>query len=735
WYEPLVSTDPRWSVIEGPHFEWDGEKKATVGHGWIVHTPIQSATGKIGVLFNDTAINGAALDDTKQEIVAVFCSLLGNIIQRKRVEQALRESEEKFRALAENTHDIMYSVNTEGIVQYISPQVERYGFSPDDIVSRRLFDFIISEERERIAGEWQKAMATGEEFPTEFRLRDREGKTHWFEDWGRVQCDQDGTIRGIVGILRDITERKRIEEAFRESESRYRLFMKDFHGIAFRSNIDLTPIFVDGAVEGITGYTHSEIISGRPTWDQIIHKEDRPSISELRYKAFSKNYFSADIEYRIVRKDGKIRWVHEFIQNVCEDAGKRAFVQGVVYDITDHKHLEEQLRQTHKMEAVGHLAGGVAHNINNLLTGIIGNLIFVEMNASDKIRRFASEALKASDRAADLVQQLLAFSRKSMVRSKRINLNQIVDESIHLVRETIDRRIEIEVRMGEDLPNVCADSAQMHSVLVNLCLNARDAIGKILDGEEAIERQGDRFVIAVRTETAVIDQEYCESHSYARPGRFVVLSVSDNGVGMDAETQTHVFEPFFTTKGLAEGTGMGLASAYGAVNQHNGWIDFSSRFGKGTVFRVYLPVTDEEIEDSGNKPPEDVRGGTESILLVDDEQVILNLGKEILEMYGYTVLPASDGRGALGIFFTERDRIDLVILDLSMPHLSGWEVLERLHTVAPDVKVIVSTGHDERRLRESLDRLGVAGYASKPYRPADLARKVREVLDTPKRGR
>ncbi|MFH1743137.1 MAG: response regulator, partial [bacterium] len=373
--------------------------------------------------------------------------------------------------------------------------------------------------------------------------------------------------------------------------------------------------------------------------------------------------------------------------------------------------------------------GGVAHNINNLLTGIIGNLSLSQGSNPEEIPELIAMSLGTADRAAQLVQQLLTFSRKSLIEAGPLDVNSVVDETARLARQSINRRMEIEIHKEKNLPIISADAAQMQSVLMNLCLNARDAIEKVMSGGVASERQADQFAIRIQTETVLVDQEYCDTHSYARPGRFVVLSVSDNGSGMDPETQRHVFEPFFTTKGLAEGSGMGLASAYGYIKQHGGWIDFSSELGKGTTFRVYSPVTEEEVEKDETECSEEVRGGTETILLVDDEEQVLDIGEKILECCGYRVILAADGREGLNLYLREQDHIDLIVLDLWMPRLSGHEFLERLQVIAPATKVVVSTGLDQEKERESLDQLGVAGYVSKPYRAEDLAREVRRVLD------
>jgi len=413
------------------------------------------------------------------------------------------------------------------------------------------------------------------------------------------------------------------------------------------------------------------------------------------------------------------------------DEGEIVGLIGGVIEITDRKRLEQQLRQAQKMEAVGQLAGGIAHDFNNLLTGIIGNLGLAELDAGPDVRQYLRSAIDAAGRAEQLVKQLLAFSRKSPVELKPVDLNQQVQEVQSLVREVIDRRIDIEIHLKPELPDILADPPQINSVIMNLCVNARDAIKEVIEGKAAPGRREDRFVITLETGTTVINGEYCRTHSYAMQGDFVVLCVSDNGSGMDPETQRHIFEPFFTTKPLGEGTGLGLASAYGIIKQHGGWINLYSEIGKGTTFKVYLPIADRTAAGIKATGAKRIEGGQETILLADDEEMIRDLGRAILEKHGYTVMLAADGKQALDIYRKERSHVDAIILDLSMPRLSGFEVLQRLRAESPDVKIIVSSGYAENGQTERLRVLNPSGYITKPYRPVDLLQTIREVLDQP----
>jgi CheY-like chemotaxis protein len=371
------------------------------------------------------------------------------------------------------------------------------------------------------------------------------------------------------------------------------------------------------------------------------------------------------------------------------------------------------------MEAIGQLAGGVAHDFNNLLTAILGNLALVlnHLPASDPSRELLETSQQAALRAADLTRQLLGFSRRSVLRPQPLDVNHALAETAGLLRRTIDPRIVLEVRPAPGLWTVHADPTQINQVLMNLCLNARDAMP-----------QGGRLVL--EADNVVITPDAATRSLQARPGEFVRIRVTDTGQGILPEVQPHIFEPFFTTKGPTKGTGLGLAMVYGIVQQHEGWIEFASQVGQGTRFDVYLPRYHAPRAADPAAPPADAprapARGHETILLVDDEAIIRNLGRTILQMYGYQVLLAEDGIEAIETYRRERDRIDLVILDLTMPRLSGADTLRQLRQLDPGVRVLLSSGYAAELNSEGGEILGIV---NKPYRPEELADTVRRALD------
>jgi signal transduction histidine kinase len=417
------------------------------------------------------------------------------------------------------------------------------------------------------------------------------------------------------------------------------------------------------------------------------------------------------------------RWYRVTADPVHDEQGTVAGSVHLFADITERRHLEDQLRQAQKMEAIGRLAGGVAHDFNNLLTAITGNasLLMTGLARDDPNRESLATIEKAAWRAAELTRQLLGFSRQTMLWLKPIDLNQSVNEIVGFLRRTIDPRIQVEVKVAPGLWTVKADPSSITQVLMNLCLNARDAMP-----------QGGRLLL--ETTNVILDQEYTRQHLEGEAGEFVRLRVSDTGHGIPAEILPRVFEPFFTTKELGKGTGLGLAMVFGIVKQHRGWIDCTSvvhEVHEGTSFDIYLPRSNanRKLPPQSGPPPVPKRG-SETILLVDDKAMIRDVGRSILKGYGYRVLLAEDGREAVAIYRRDQDKIALVILDLTMPQLSGRDTLRELIRINPKVRVLFACGYSAEHMPD-FGKDNVAGFVDKPYKPEELANTVRSVLDKP----
>jgi two-component system cell cycle sensor histidine kinase/response regulator CckA len=417
----------------------------------------------------------------------------------------------------------------------------------------------------------------------------------------------------------------------------------------------------------------------------------------------------------------ELETVRARVQELEQSERERASAEG------EKSQLEEQMRHAQKMEAIGQIAGGIAHDFNNLLT-VIGTGLQMAKLIEDpiKARALLAEAEKACDRGADLVKQLLAFGRKAQVEPRPVDPREVIDEVVGIMRSTFDRRIEIATDLDRALDPVMADPSQIVQVLLNLCVNARDALQMVKKADWPPVLR-----ITVAAKSVVLDERACEGNPEAAPGRFVRIAVSDTGVGMDRETQRRIFEPFFTTKERGKGTGLGLATAYGIVKQHGGWIDVESELGQGTTFQVHLPAIDAAVESEKESAAEELAGGSGVILFADDEEMIRSTTRTMLELLGYSVLVACDGEECLDIFERHRETIDLVILDISMPRLSGFEVMQQILARHPDTKVVLSSGYSETNLgRRYLRKLGASGFVAKPYNPTEFAKTIRQIMNS-----
>ncbi|RLB22610.1 MAG: hypothetical protein DRG71_06915 [Deltaproteobacteria bacterium] len=420
-------------------------------------------------------------------------------------------------------------------------------------------------------------------------------------------------------------------------------------------------------------------------------------------------------------KDGRKIYLEYRSQLIRPEKGE-PFISGIARDVTERilaqreiKKLEKQVLQAQKMEAIGTLAGGVAHDFNNILQAIFGytQILLLSKSSDDPDVQNLKEIERAAKRASELTQQLLAFSRKVKSELKPVNLNQEVVQVEKLLRRTIPKMIDIELHLADDLMVINADPAQLEQVMMNLCLNARDAMP-----------EGGKIII--ETENVMLDKEYCKQHLGSKVGSYVLLSLSDTGHGMDKETLEHIFEPFFTTKEVGKGTGLVLAMVYGIVKSHGGYITCYSEPGQGTTFKIYLPVIEEEPQEWVSPKPEDTelfKGKGQTVLLVDDEETLRDLGTRILEEFGYKTIVAPNGESALEIYQANRDRIDLVILDLIMPGMGGRQCLKKILEINPEANVIIASGYAVNgKTKEALEA-GAKGFVSKPY-------EVRQFLKT-----
>jgi PAS domain S-box-containing protein len=522
---------------------------------------------------------------------------------------------------------------------------------------------------------------------------------------------------GTVCMCRDRSEQRQSEKARAEAEAKYRMLVEQVNAITYIAEIGIDGkwYYVSPQVESILGYTPEEWLNIATQWAEHIHPDDLPAVAAAEEQ--SKQGLPFQAEFRVRRKDGRDIWISDTAV-IVRGSNSHPVMEGIMVDITERKQLETQLQQSRKMEAVGRLAGGIAHDFNNLLTIITGytELALHRPQLPVEVRGDIERIENASARAAALVKQLLAFSRKQVLQPKILDLNKIVLNLDALLRRLMDERIQMITRVKEDLGKVKADPAQIEQVIMNLVVNARDAMP-----------EGGRLV--VETCNAELDASYVMEHVGAKPGRYVMLAVSDNGVGMDKDTIAHIFEPFFTTKESGRGTGLGLSTVYGIVKQSGGYVWVYSEPGKGSTFKVYLPRVDDQPEDEAT-----MRGALdklpvkETILVVEDEEAVRELIQTVLCEKGYEVVTAHDPQQAEEVSARFPRDIQLLLTDMVMPGISGRELATRISARRRDIRVLYMSGYTDNVITSGgMLEKGLA-FLQKPFSPATLVQKVREVL-------
>jgi len=525
-------------------------------------------------------------------------------------------------------------------------------------------------------------------------------------------------ISGALAYAQSQADKQVAESALRISERRFRALVEESWDAVALFAGDGTILYGSPATTRLLGYELSEFV-GRNAME-LIHPDDRAGVLVRLQDAMGAPRAPVQVAARVRHKNGSWRYLEGVFTNLIDDPSVGAIVNNY-RDVTDRRILEEQVMMSQKMEAIGRLAGGVAHDFNNILTAIGGysDLLLADLPPDDRRRHDVEEIHQATQRAAALTQQLLAFSRRQVLQPKVINLNALVPDIEKMLRRLIGEDILFATVLHPRLGNVRADPGQLEQVIVNLAVNARDAMS---DGGR----------LTIETRNVELDEAYTAEHPAVKPGRYVMLAVTDTGVGMDEETKARIFEPFFTTKVRGKGTGLGLATVYGIVQQTGGHIWPYSEPGRGTTMRVYLPRVDapaDPIEHPRDAAPETLRG-SETILVVEDEAPVRAVTRQLLERNGYTVLEAPDGAAALALVVGAAGgrHIDLLLTDVIMPGMSGRELAAQLNARRPNLRVLFMSGYtDDAVVRHGMLEPGLA-YLEKPFRPMALLRKVRSVL-------
>ena len=557
-------------------------------------------------------------------------------------------------------------------------------------------------------------------FINKHRLKSRTGKWKWFFDHGKVVSrDKAGKPIRMIGTLRDIDNQHRSEEALRESEERFRNLMEYIPGISIQGyNTEGTVRYWNKASEHVYGYTAEEAV-GKNLGDLIIPEDVKPQFLKAleigRMATISDELLPAG-EVTLLHKDGSPINVYSIHTVVCIE-GKETLMFCLDVDLSERKRLEEQLRHVQKMEAIGTLAGGIAHDFNNILAGIMGYATLVKrsLDRGSPLLPDMDSIERLSQRAADLTGALLAFARKGKYNPQVLNINNVVDNVLKVIGQTAKKGIAIETEMPPDISNTEADEGQIHQFLMNLCINACEAMAE-------------GGTLTIRTGDAETDEAFSNRHPGLQEGPCISISVSDTGSGMDAGTLERIFEPFYTTKEEKAGTGMGLAMVIGIVEGHGGCIEVESEPGEGSTFTVYLPATSKNIQPAVAKPIGTLRGD-ETILVVDDEKGFRDSIGRCLKELGYTLFEAASGEEALKVIEGEKDNVDLVLLDMIMEGMSGAETFARMREIVPDLPIIICTGYTLDKSSQHLLKREPCSFIQKPVMPDDLTIIVRKLLD------
>jgi PAS domain S-box-containing protein len=649
----------------------------------------------------------------------------GTVVKLYHSQASLQENEEKYRTILDNIEDGYFEVDLKGDFTFFNNSVCRIlGYSPLQMVGMNNRQYMDEKNAKKVFETFNRVYRTGKPAKGfDWEVIRADGSKGHVDASVTLITDEAGNRIGFRGIVRDITERKQAEKDLRESEEKYRQLVN--YAPAGIYEVD----FVKGKLASAndvmseyTGYSKDELL--KMSAPDFLTRESQKQMADRIARLIKGKKIYGSAEYKARAKDGREFWMLVNARYFYDKYGKLKSAMVVAHDITDRKRaleeksrLEDRLQQAQKMEAIGTLAGGIAHDFNNILSVIIGytELILMSGNVDAEVKQNLKEIFNASKHARDMVKQILAFSRQSKQERKPIQVAHIVKEAIKMLRASLPTTILIQQQIEKDTGIIEADPTQIHQVLMNLCTNAAHA----MNGKDG--------VMQISLSNVELDHAALEMAPDLKPGSYLKLSVSDTGHGIAPDAYEKIFDPYFTTKKKEEGTGLGLAVVQGIVKSHNGAVTVESEVGKGTTFHVYLPVIMRKLtaEEEISTP---LPMGHESILFVDDEQPLVEIGKQMLQRLGYTVATRTSSVEALELFKANPDRFDLIITDIVMPNMTGEKLAEKMMDIRSDIPVILCTGYSEKITRKHASDMGIQSFLMKPLVMRDLATTVRQAL-------
>ena len=642
---------------------------------------------------------------------------------RRKTEEVLRMSEARYRMLYEYAGEPIFTYNNDLVLVDInSVACERIGISKEKLVGRNILelDVLHPDDVEKATNRFKELIEGKDHVQEKLRFRAKDGSYLLAEVIATSFRESGGSIT-ITNVCHDITERERLYQALKKSEERFRLLSESAQDIIFSLDKKGRITYINPVVKEALGFDSQDIVGSYPT--ELARKKDRKLFVELFRRVKDTGELLKNILVTLEDRSGK---EHDFLLNcsaVERDEGEDddIAVVGMLKDITEQRRLERQLRQAQKMEAIGTLAGGIAHDFNNILASVIGysELALIDLPGDCEARENIQHVLMAANRARDLVRQILSFSRQSEQERMPISIVPIVKEALKLLKASLPSTIRIVQEIDKDVGIIEADPTEIHQVLMNLCINA----------EHAMREKGG--VLEVRLEKARMGKAKLLHAGHLQPGLYAKLTVTDTGHGMEQHVIDRIFDPYFTTKKNGEGTGLGLAVVHGIVKSYGGGIQVSSQVGKGTTFEIYFPAF-ETLEVREEVAETLLPMGYEAILFIDDEEMLAQAGRLMLEKLGYKVTTRTSGVEALELFEAEPRRFDLVITDLTMPNITGDKLASRILEIRPDIPIILCTGFSTKITQENAREMGISDLLMKPISMKELANVVRSVLDTKK---